>query len=63
MNKAERYIRSTINKAASDGLYEIAIEKTLVPKELALQLMDEGYRLREWRGNLVINWSIVGAER
>lgn len=62
MNKAERYIRSAINRAASDGLYEVPIEKTLVPKEVALKLMDEGCRIYEWRDNLIINWSILGRE-
>lgn len=62
MNKAERYIRSAINRAASDGLYEIAVDKTLVPEKLVLKLMDENYNIREWRGNLVINWSILGRE-
>lgn len=60
MNKAERYIRSAINRAASNGLYEVPVEKTLVPKELVLKLMDEGYRISEWRDNLIINWSILG---
>ena len=60
MNKAERYIRSAINRAASDGLYEVSIEKTLVPREIALKLMDEGYRIYKWRDNLIINWSIFG---
>lgn len=62
MNKAERYIRSAINRAASDGLYEVPIEKTLVPKALALKLMDEGYRIYEWKDNLIINWSILGRD-
>lgn len=62
MNKAERYIRSAINKAASDGLYEIPVEKTLISKELILKLMDEGYRISEWRDNLIINWGILGRD-
>lgn len=60
MGKAERYIRSAINRAASEGLYEIAVDKTLVPAFLVLKLMDENYIIREWRGNLVISWSIEG---
>ena len=62
MNKAERYIRSAINRAASDGLYEIPVEKTLISKELILKLMDEGYRISEWRDNLIIDWSILGRD-
>lgn len=62
MNKAERYIRSAINRAASDGLYEIPVEKTLVPKELVLKLVNEGYRIYEWKDNLIINWNIFGRD-
>jgi hypothetical protein len=60
MNKAERYVRSAINRAASEGLYEIPIEKTLIPRELALKLINEGYRISEWKDNLVISWDILG---
>lgn len=60
MCKAERYIRSAINRAASEGLYEIAVDKTLVPAFLVLKLIDENYIIREWRRNLVISWSIEG---
>ena len=62
MNKAERYIRSAINRAASEGLYEIPIEKTLIPKGLALKLINEGYRISEWKDNLVISWNISGRD-
>lgn len=61
MGKAERYIRSAINRAASEGFYEIAVDKTLMPENLVLKLMDENYNIREWRGNLVINWNVTGA--
>jgi hypothetical protein len=60
MDKAERYVRSAINRAASEGLYEIPIEKTLIPRELALKLINEGYRISEWKDNLVISWDILG---
>ena len=59
MNKTERYVRSAINRAASDGLCEIPIEKTLISRELVLELIDEGYQIHEWKDNLIINWSIV----
>lgn len=62
MNKAERYIRSAINRAANEGLYEIPIEKTLIPRELALKLINEGYRISEWKDNLVISWDILGRD-
>ena len=60
MDKAERYVRSTINFAASRGEYEVAIQESLIPKELREQLRNEHYNLKRWRDNIVINWSVVG---
>lgn len=62
MDKAERYVRSTINFAASRGEYEVAIQESLIPKELLEQLILEHYGLRRWKDNIVINWSVVGRE-
>lgn len=59
MDKAERYLRSTINLAASEGIYEIAIQESLIPKELLEQLILEHYSLKRWKDNIVINWSVV----
>lgn len=60
MNKAERFVRSSINFAASRGEYEVAIQESLIPKELLEQLKNEHYNLRRWKDNIVINWSVVG---
>lgn len=62
MDKAERYVRSTINFAASRGEYEVAIQESLIPKELLEQLKNEHYNLKHWKDNIVINWSVVGRE-
>lgn len=62
MDKAERYVRSTINFAASRGEYEVAIQESLIQKELLEQLKNEHYNLKRWKDNIVINWSVVGRE-
>lgn len=62
MDKAERFVRSSINLAASEGKYEIAIQESLIPKELMEQLILEHYGLKRWKDNIVINWSVVGRE-
>lgn len=62
MDKAERYVRSTINFAASRGEYEVAIQESLISKELLEQLKNEHYNLKRWKDNIVINWSVVGRE-
>lgn len=60
MDKAERFVRSSINFAASRGEYEVAIQESLIPKELLEQLKNEHYNLKRWKDNIVINWSVVG---
>ncbi len=60
MDKAERYVRSTINFAASRGEYEVAIQESLIPKELLEQLKNEHYNLKRWKDNIIINWSVIG---
>ena len=62
MDKAERYVRSTINFAASRGEYEVAIQESLIPKGLLEQLKNEHYNLKRWKDNIVINWSVVWRE-
>lgn len=58
MTKEERYIRNEIARASHANVYEISVEKTLVPDEVAAKLRSENYRLRIWRDFVVIEWSI-----